>query len=120
MDSGLDSRIGEKGACLSGGEKQRLALARLWFDHAEIVVLDEATSALDNVTEHIVMKNVLAQVKDATVIAIAHRLTSIRDFDKIYVFREGSIVGSGTFSELLEKNAYFNELYQKEKNLECI
>lgn len=120
LDSGLDTRIGEKGACLSGGEKQRLALARLWFDHAEIVVLDEATSALDNVTEHIVMKNVLAQVKDAAVIAIAHRLTSIRDFDKIYVFREGSIVGSGTFSELLEKNAYFNELYQKEKNLECI
>ena len=120
LDSGLDTRIGEKGACLSGGEKQRLALARLWFDHAEIVVLDEATSALDNVTEHIVMKNVLAQVKDAAVIAIAHRLTSIRDFDKIYVFREGSIVGSGTFSELLEENAYFNELYQKEKNLECI
>lgn len=120
LDCGLDTRIGEKGACLSGGEKQRLALARLWFDHAEIVVLDEATSALDNVTEHIVMKNVLAQVKDAAVIAIAHRLTSIRDFDKIYVFREGSIVGSGTFSELLEENAYFNELYQKEKNLECI
>lgn len=120
LDSGLDTRIGEKGACLSGGEKQRLALARLWFDHAEIVVLDEATSALDNVTEHIVMKNVLAQVKDAAVIAIAHRLTSICDFDKIYVFREGSIVGSGTFSELLEENAYFNELYQKEKNLECI
>lgn len=120
LDCGLDTRIGEKGACLSGGEKQRLALARLWFDHAEIVVLDEATSALDNVTEHIVMKNVLAQVKDAAVIAIAHRLTSIRDFDKIYVFREGSIVGSGTFSELLEENAYFNELYQKEKNLEYI
>ncbi len=120
LNSGLDTRIGEKGACLSGGEKQRLALARLWFDHAEIVVLDEATSALDNVTEHIVMKNVLAQVKDAAVIAIAHRLTSIRDFDKIYVFREGSIVGSGTFSELLEENAYFNELYQKEKNLEYI
>ena len=114
---GLSHRSHMRPAQLSGGEKQRLALARLWFDHAEIVVLDEATSALDNVTEHIVMKNVLAQVKDATVIAIAHRLTSIRDFDKIYVFREGSIVGSGTFSELLEKNAYFNELYQKEKNL---
>ena len=117
LDSGLDTRIGEKGTCLSGGEKQRLALARLWFDHAEIVILDEATSALDNVTESIVMKNVLAQVNDAAVIAIAHRLASIRDFDKIYVFREGGIVGSGTFAELLEKNAYFQELYQKEKDL---
>ena len=76
--------------------------------------MDEATSALDNVTESIVMKNVLAQVNDAAVIAIAHRLASIRDFDKIYVFREGGIVGSGTFAELLEKNAYFQELYQKE------
>ncbi|MDE6363848.1 MAG: ABC transporter ATP-binding protein, partial [Lachnospiraceae bacterium] len=93
------------------------ALTRLWFGHAEMVVLDEATSALDNVTESIVMKNVLAQVKDAAVISIAHRLTSIRDFDKIYVFREGSIVGSGTFAELLEKNAYFRALYQKEKDL---
>ncbi len=117
LDSGLDTRIGEKGTCLSGGEKQRLALTRLWFGHAEMVVLDEATSALDNVTESIVMKNVLAQVKDAAVISIAHRLTSIRDFDKIYVFREGSIVGSGTFAELLEKNAYFRALYQKEKDL---
>ena len=79
--------------------------------------MDEATSALDNVTESIVMKNVLAQVNDAAVIAIAHRLASIRDFDKIYVFREGGIVGSGTFAELLEKNAYFQELYQKEKDL---
>ena len=117
LDSGLDTRIGEKGACLSGGEKQRLALARLWFDRAEIVVLDEATSALDNVTESIVMKQVLAQVNDAAVIAIAHRLASIRDFDKIYVFREGGITGSGTFAELLEKNAYFKQLYQKEKDL---
>lgn len=117
LDSGLDTRIGEKGTCLSGGEKQRLALARLWFERAEIVVLDEATSALDNVTESIVMKQVLAQVNDAAVIAIAHRLASIQDFDKIYVFREGGITGSGTFAELLEKNAYFKQLYQKEKDL---
>ena len=117
LDSGLDTRIGEKGTCLSGGEKQRLALARLWFERAEIVVLDEATSALDNVTESIVMKQVLAQVNDAAVIAIVHRLASIRDFDKIYVFREGGITGSGTFAELLEKNAYFKQLYQKEKDL---
>ncbi len=117
LDNGIDTRIGEKGTCLSGGEKQRLALARLWFDHAEIVVLDEATSALDNVTESIVMKNVLTQVKNATVIAIAHRLTFISGFDKIFVFKEGRIVGSGTFEELLATNNYFGELYRKEK--EC-
>lgn len=115
LDNGMDTRIGEKGACLSGGEKQRLALARLWFDHSDIVVLDEATSALDNLTESIVMKNVLEQVNNAMVIAIAHRLTSINGFDRILVFRDGRIIGDGTFEELLANNSYFIELYRKEK-----
>lgn len=115
LEKGLDTRIGEKGTCLSGGEKQRLALARLLLDRSEIIVLDEATSALDNVTESMVMKNVLEQMGDATVISIAHRLSSIREFDRIFVFREGRIVGSGTFEELLADNAYFAELYEKEK-----
>ena len=115
LDKGVETKIGEKGTCLSGGEKQRLALARLWFDNSDIVVLDEATSALDNVTEGIVMKNVLEQIKYATVIAVAHRLTSIREFDRIIVFRNGKIVGNGTFDELLENNSYFFDLYKKEK-----
>lgn len=116
LDNGVETRIGEKGACLSGGEKQRLALARLWFDNSDIVVLDEATSALDNVTEGIVMKNVLGQIKHATVIAVAHRLTSIKEFDRIVVFRNGKIVGNGTFDELLENNSYFFDLYKKENS----
>lgn len=115
LDKGVETRIGEKGTCLSGGEKQRLALARLWFDNPDIVVLDEATSALDNVTEGIVMKNVLEQINHATVIAVAHRLSSIREFDRIVIFRNGKIVGNGTFEELLENNSYFFELYRKEK-----
>ena len=115
LEQGLETRIGEKGTCLSGGEKQRLALARLMIDHPEIVILDEATSALDNVTERMVMKNVLEQVKDATVISIAHRLSSISGFDRIFVFRDGKIVGSGTFEELLAGNSYFQELYRKER-----
>ncbi|MDE7354180.1 MAG: ABC transporter ATP-binding protein/permease [Acetatifactor sp.] len=115
LDKGVETKIGEKGTCLSGGEKQRLALARLWFDNPDIVVLDEATSALDNVTEGIVMKNVLEQIKHTTVIAVAHRLTSIREFDRIVVFRNGKIVGNGTFDELLENNSYFYDLYRKEK-----
>ena len=115
LDKGVETKIGEKGTCLSGGEKQRLALARLWFDNSDIVVLDEATSALDNVTEGIVMKNVLEQINHATVIAVAHRLNSIREFDRIVVFRNGKIVGNGTFDELLENNSYFFDLYRKEK-----
>lgn len=115
LDKGVETRIGEKGTCLSGGEKQRLALARLWFENPNIVVLDEATSALDNVTEGIVMKNVLDKINSATVIAVSHRLTSIREFDKIFVFRNGKIVSNGTFEELLENNRYFFDLYRKEK-----
>ncbi len=113
--NGVETRIGEKGACLSGGEKQRLALARLWFEAPDIVILDEATSVLDNVTESIVMKNVLEQINQAAVIAAAHHLTSIREFDRIVVFKNGRVVGNGTFEELLENNSYFFDLYRKEK-----
>ncbi|MDE6434797.1 MAG: ABC transporter ATP-binding protein/permease [Lachnospiraceae bacterium] len=116
LNAGLETRIGEKGTFLSGGEKQRLALARLWMDNPDIIVLDEATSALDNLTEGIVMKNVMEQLKHATVIAVAHRLTSIKGFDRIVVFREGRIIGTGTFEELLESNRYFMELYRNEQN----
>ena len=108
---GLDTEIGEKGTCLSGGEKQRLAFARLWFENPELVVLDEATSAMDNLTEENVMKSVMKKMKDKTVNAIAHRLNSIAGFDRIILFREGKIVGQGTFEELLHTDSYFKELY---------
>ena len=111
LAEGLDTEIGEKGTCLSGGEKQRLAFARLWFENPELVILDEATSAMDNLTEEIVMKSVMQKMKDKTVIAIAHRLNSIAGFDRIILFREGKIVGQGTFEELLHTDSYFKELY---------
>jgi hypothetical protein len=111
LAEGLDTEIGEKGTCLSGGEKQRLVFARLWFENPELVILDEATSAMDNLTEEIVMKSVMQKMKDKTVIAIAHRLNSIAGFDRIILFREGKIVGQGTFEELLHTDSYFKELY---------
>ena len=111
LAEGLDTEIGEKGTCLSGGEKQRLAFARLWFENPELVVLDEATSAMDNLTEENVMKSVMLKMKDKTVIAIAHRLNSIAGFDRIILFREGKIVGQGTFEELLHTDSYYKELY---------
>lgn len=111
LATGLDTQIGEKGTCLSGGEKQRLALARLWFDDSELVILDEATSAIDNLTEESVMKAVMQQLNGKTVIAIAHRLNSIAGFDRIILFKDGKIVGQGSFEELLLTNAYFVDLY---------
>ena len=111
LAEGLNTEIGEKGTCLSGGEKQRLALARLWFEDSELVILDEATSAMDNLTEENVMKSVMQKMKNKTVIAIAHRLNSIAGFDRIILFREGKIVGQGTFEELLRTDSYFMDLY---------
>lgn len=111
LAEGLNTEIGEKGTCLSGGEKQRLALARLWFQTPELVILDEATSAMDNLTEENVMKSIMSKLKDKTVIAIAHRLNSISGFDRIILFREGKIVGQGTFEELLRTDSYFMDLY---------
>ena len=111
LATGLDTQIGEKGTCLSGGEKQRLALARLWFDDSELVILDEATSAMDNLTEESVMKAVMQQLNGKTVIAIAHLLNSIAGFDRIILFKDGKIVGQGSFEELLRTNAYFVDLY---------
>ena len=111
LTTGLDTQIGEKGTCLSGGEKQRLALARLWFDDSDLVILDEATSAMDNLTEEAVMNAVMRQLNGKTVIAIAHRLNSIAGFDRIILFKDGQIVGQGSFEELLRTNAYFVDLY---------
>jgi ATP-binding cassette subfamily B protein len=117
LPNGLNTEVGEKGVMLSGGERQRIALARLYFVDAKIIILDEATSAMDNITEELVMKNVMKFLKDKTVIVIAHRLNTITDVEKIYVFKAGEIVGAGSFKELLEHNQYFGQLWKAAKQL---
>ena len=116
MEKGIDTLIGERGMTLSGGERQRLALARLWFQKNNIVILDEATSALDNITEEDVMKEIMILLSGKTVIAIAHRLTFIINFDRIIVFNDGCIVEQGTFNELLSNGLYFYDLYKSAGN----
>jgi ATP-binding cassette subfamily B protein len=113
LDNGLDTPLGEKGVSLSGGERQQLALARLWFSDAAIVIFDEATSAIDNLTEEAVMQNVMAILNEKTVISIAHRLDSIKSFDNILVFQDGRIVEQGNFIGLMEKRQAFYELYNR-------
>jgi ATP-binding cassette subfamily B protein len=112
MKDGINTMVGEKGITLSGGERQRMALARLWFQKNNLVILDEATSAMDNLIEKAVMNEVVHLLSGKTVLAIAHRLSSIKGFDRIVVFRDGEIVGQGTFLELMEHNSYFAELYK--------
>ena len=112
LPDGLDTQLGEKGIKLSGGERQRLALARLWFSSSRLIILDEATSAMDNVTEELVMNEVLSLTNGRNIIAIAHRLNSIRSFDRILLLKNGRLEGDGSFSDLMTYNPYFQELYR--------
>lgn len=115
LEHGLDTELGEKGIRMSGGERQRVALARLFFDDSKIIILDEATSAMDNITEKIVMENVVEQLGNKTLIVIAHRLETIKDVDTIYVLSDGVIQEQGKYGELLDKNGYFSKLYESIK-----
>lgn len=115
LSDGLDTELGEKGIRMSGGERQRVALARLFFDDAKIIILDEATSAMDNITEKDVMENVLRELDSKTLIVIAHRLETIKDVDEIFVLDSGKIVESGSYNDLLLKNGYFKRLYKSSK-----
>lgn len=111
---GLNGRVGENGNNLSGGQKQRLAIARLILKSPELFIFDEATSALDNTNELFIQKNIEKLYKDKTMITIAHRLTTLKNNDKIFVFDKGNIVQTGTFDELAnEKGLFRNFLNQK-------
>ena len=115
LESGLDTELGEKGVRMSGGERQRVALARLFFDDSKIIILDEATSAIDNITEKEVMKNIVEKLENKTLIVIAHRLETIKDVDSICVLVDGVIKEKGKYQELLDKNGYFTKLYKSAK-----
>ena len=112
LENGLETELGEKGIRMSGGERQRVALARLFFDNSKIIILDEATSAMDNIIEKEVMENILTNLKNKTIIIIAHRLETIKNVDKIFLLKDGKIIEQGTFNDLLQEKTYFKELYK--------
>lgn len=111
LEDGWETNIGENGICLSGGEKQRMAIARAIYKNSEIIIFDEATSMLDNETENEIVQQVLTLFKNNTVIMIAHRLTTIRNADKIFVLNHGEIVEEGTHEMLLEQKGNYYNLY---------
>ena len=115
LQNGLDTELGERGIKLSGGEKQRVALARLFFENTKIIILDEATSALDNITEKKVMNSIFEKLSNRTVIMIAHRLESIKDVEEVLVLKDGVIVERGLYDELLQRKGYFTKLYKAKK-----
>jgi ATP-binding cassette subfamily B protein len=110
MAKGYDSPVAERGQNLSGGQRQRLALARLFLKNPPILILDEATSALDNISERKVQKAIEEARQDRTVILVAHRLSTLRNTDRIFVFDGGKIAETGNYTELLQKGGVFTDL----------
>lgn len=115
LPEGYDSIVGDQGLKLSGGEKQRIAIARALVRNPEILVLDEATSNLDNESEAIVQESINRVSENITTFIVAHRLSTIRKADTIYVMCKGKIVESGNHNELMEKRGSYYELYESEE-----
>ena len=109
---GYDTMVGNRGLKLSGGEKQRLSIARVILKDPKILILDEATSALDSITENAIQEALEALMEGRTSIVIAHRLSTILKADRILVVKDGVIAESGTHEELLEKGGTYRELYE--------
>jgi ATP-binding cassette subfamily B protein len=110
MPQGYDSPLNERGANLSGGQRQRLALARMFLKNPPVLILDEGTSALDNLSERRVRAAIDHARQSHTVIMVAHRLSTLRDTDRIFVFAEGRVAEEGSYDELVAKNGVFAEL----------
>lgn len=114
LPNGLETMVGERGHRLSGGEKQRIAIARLLLKAPSIVILDEATAHLDSENESLVQAALKEALKGRTSIVIAHRLSTIKEADQILVLNNGIIEERGTHEELVEKGGLYSELYLRQ------
>jgi ATP-binding cassette subfamily B protein len=115
LPQGFDTVVGDRGVMLSGGQRQRLAIARALLKDAPILLLDEATSALDTESEQLIQAALDELMKHRTVIAIAHRLSTLRRFDRIVVMDRGRIVDDGSPSVLASRPGPYRDLLERQK-----
>ena len=110
LPQGYYTTVGERGVRLSGGQRQRIGIARALYHKPQVLILDEATSSLDNLTEQVVMDAVNNLGEDITIIMIAHRLSTVRNCDQIFLLECGRVIAQGTFEELAQTNQQFSEM----------
>ena len=114
LPAGLNTEVGERGARLSGGEKQRISIARAFLRKSKIILLDEPTSSLDSETEDKIQLALKKLTENKTTIVIAHRLSTIQNSNKIFVIDNGKVVSIGTHKELLNNSNIYNNFYNKQ------
>ena len=120
---GYNTLVGERGLTLSGGQKQRTAIARALIRNPRILVLDDALSSVDTQTEDRILNHLREIMQGRTTIFISHRVSTVRNADRIAVLHDGQIVEYGTHDELIDRNGYYTELYNKqllEEELETV
>ncbi len=112
LPDGFDTMAGEHGIKLSGGQRQRLSIARVFLKNPPILIFDEATSSLDTESESLIQKSMGELCHERTTLIIAHRLTTVKNADRIFVVRQGEIVEAGTHAELIASKGYYHTLHQ--------
>jgi ABC-type multidrug transport system fused ATPase/permease subunit len=115
LPEGYKTFVGERGIRLSGGQRQRIGIARALYHNPKVLIMDEATSALDGLTEKAIMQTINELRNDITIIIIAHRLSTVRECDQIYLVDDGKIIAQGNFLELIQKNDIFSSMVSQYK-----
>ena len=117
LKDGYDTTVGERGVRLSGGQRQRIGIARAMYHNPDILIMDEATSALDNLTEQAVMSAIKKLSKEKTIIMIAHRLSTMKNCDTIFLFEKGKMINQGKYEELLSTSTFFKKMVEANEKL---